>query len=298
MRILVLNQNNLVPDGQNNKLIYKFPNSTYFKGNSIAVSSVSLYYSWFNISAAYQNNTFFYTWTVGGATTTFPVVLPDGLYEIPEINAFLQFTMINNGHYLIDSSGKFVYYAEMILNPTRYAVQLNTYLVPTSLPATFVQPGNFAGYPTTAQNPVLTIPAQFNIIVGYVAGFQTNANVGNAYVPPVSPFVNKLANGTLSYVSTTNPDVQPNSSIYFALSNINNPYSIPSSIIYALVPQGAVGELITERPPQFIWNKLIDGTYSELQLQFLGSDLNPIKLNDPQMTILLAIKEADETGYK
>lgn len=298
MRIIVLNQNNLVADGQNNRLLYKFPNSTLFKGNSIAVSSVSMYYSWFNITAAAQNNTFSYTWTVAGVTTTFPVVLPDGLYEIAQINAYLQFVMIQNGHYLIDASGKYVYYAEMILNPTRYAVQLNTFLVPTSLPATFTAPATFAGYPTTAQNPVLTIPAQFNIIVGYVAGFQTDANVGNAYVPPVSQYVSKLANGTLSYVSTTNPDVQPNSSIYFALSNINNPYSIPSSIIYALVPQGGVGELITERPPQFIWNKLIDGTYNELQLTFLGSNLSPIKLNDPQMTILLAIKEADESGFK
>jgi hypothetical protein len=257
-----------------------------------------MYYSWFNISATYQNNTFSYTWTVGGVTTTYPVVLPDGLYEIAQINAYLQFVMINNGHYLIDASGKYVYYAEMILNPTRYAVQLNTYLVPTSLPGTYIQPGNFAGYPTTSQNPVLTIPAQFNIIVGYAVGFQTNSNVGNAYVPPTSPYVSKIANGTLSYISTTNPNVQPNSSIYFALSNINNPYSIPSSIIYALVPQGVVGELITERPPQFIWNKLIDGTYNELQLQFLGSNLSPIKLNDPQMTILLAIKDADELGYK
>lgn len=298
MRILVLNQQNIVNDGQNNRLIYKFPNSTYFKGNSIAVSSVSMYYSWFNITATYQNNTFSYTWTVGGATTTYPVVLPDGLYQISEINAYMQFVMIQNGHYLIDASGKYVYYAEMILNPTRYAVQLNTYLVPTSLPATYTAPSIFAGYPTTAQNPVLTMPAQFNVIVGYSAGFQTNANVGNAYVPPVSSYVSKLANGTLSYVSTTNPNVQPNSSIYFALSNINNPYSIPSSIIYALVPQGNVGELIAERPPQFIWNKLIDGTYNELQLTFLGTDLNPIKINDPQMTILLAIKEADETGYK
>jgi hypothetical protein len=296
MRTLVINQQNLIQDGQNNRLIYKFPNSIYFKNNSIAVSSVSMYYSWFNITASYQNNTFSYTWTSAGITTTYQVVMPDGLYEIAQINAYFQFVMITNGHYIIDSSGKFVYYAEMILNPTRYAVQLNTFLVPVALPATYTIPVGFGGFPTIAQNPVLTIPPNFNVIVGYVSGFQTNANVANAYVPPVSPYVSKLTNGTLSYISTTNPNVQPNSSIYFSMSNINNPYSIPSSIIYALVPQGAVGELIIERPPAFIWNKLIDGTYNELQLQFLGTNLTPIKLNDPQMTILLAIKDGDELG--
>ena len=88
------------------------------------------------------------------------------------------------------------------------------------------------------------------------------------------------------------------SSIYFALSNINNPYSQPSSIIYSLVAQGAVGELIRERPPQFMWNKMIDGAYNQLTLTFLGTDLQPIVIQDPSMTILLTIKEGDEYGGK
>jgi hypothetical protein len=54
------------------------------------------------------------------------------------------------------------------------------------------------------------------------------------------------------------------------------------------------GTLINERPPNFMWNRLIDGTYNELRLTFLGTDLQPIKLNDPQMTILLTIKDAEE----
>jgi hypothetical protein len=88
------------------------------------------------------------------------------------------------------------------------------------------------------------------------------------------------------------------SSIYFSLSNINNPYSQPSSIIYSLVPQGVVGSLITERPPQFMWNKMIDGAYNQLTLTFLGTDLQPIVIQDPSMTILLTIKEGDEYGGK
>ena len=122
----VLNSNNIVQDGQNNKLLYQFPNSVLFKANSIAVSSVSMYYSWFNISSALGNNTFTYSWTSGTTTTTYSVVIPDGLYEIAQLNSYFQFVMISNDTYLIDSSGKYVYYAELILNPTRYAVQLNT----------------------------------------------------------------------------------------------------------------------------------------------------------------------------
>mgnify|MGYP003651963084 CR=1 FL=1 len=44
MRIIVFNSSNLIQDGQNNKLVYKFPNSVLFKDNYIAVSSVSMYY--------------------------------------------------------------------------------------------------------------------------------------------------------------------------------------------------------------------------------------------------------------
>jgi hypothetical protein len=299
MRVIVLNQNNLVPDGQNNKLVYKFPNSVLFKDNHIAVSSVSMYYSWFNITSGYNNNIFTYSWVVGGTTTTYTITIPDGLYEVVELNALLQFNFIANGTYLIDSSGKNAYYAEFILNPTRYAVQINTYLVPTALPAGYTTPSNWVGFPTQTFNPSITLPANINVILGYTAGFSTNQNTNNAYTPPAgSQYVSKNGAGTLSYLSTQSPNLQPNSSIYFAVSNINNPYSLPSSIIYSLVPTGAVGTLIAERPPQFMWNKMIDGTYNELRLTFLGTDLQPIKINDPQMTILLTIKDSDEYGGK
>jgi hypothetical protein len=56
----------------------------------------------------------------------------------------------------------------------------------------------------------------------------------------------------------------------------------------------AVGELISERPTNFIWNKLIPGTYNELRLTLLGNDLQPIKINDPAITIILVVKDAAE----
>lgn len=298
MRIIVLNSSNVVNNNLNSTLIYKFPNSVLFKGNSIAVSSISMYYSWFNISTAQGNNVFSYTWTVAAVTTTYTIVIPDGLYEIDSLNALLQFTMIQNGHYLIDSSGDNVYYAEMVVNPARYAIQLNTFLVPIALPATYVLPAGFAGFPAVAQNPVVTFPPLFNEIVGYAPGFASNGNIGNAYVPPVSQYVSKLANGTLSYISTVAPNVQPNSSLYVSCSGINNPYSQPSSIIYSMTPSVAVGGLITEKPPNFVWNKLIEGTYNELRITFLGTNLSPIRLNDNQITILLAIKDGDEMSVK
>jgi hypothetical protein len=82
--------------------------------------------------------------------------------------------------------------------------------------------------------------------------------------------------------------------VLFSLTNINNPYSQPSSIIYSLNPSVAAGEQITERPPNFMWNKMLDGTYSQLLLTLLGTNLQPLTINDPNMTILLTIRDKDE----
>lgn len=294
MRTLVLNTSNLVPDGQNNKFVYKFPNSVQFTQNFIAFASCAIYYAWFNITATQGNNTFSYNWVSGaGPAITYTIVVPDGLYEVATINQYLQFEMINNGHYLVNAAGANVYYAEFIVNASRYAVQINTYLFPIALPAGFTNPAGVV-FPSVSFNPVITLPAKMNEILGYVVNFATDQNTNNAFVPPVSTFVSKLANGTISYISTTAPNVQPNSSLLFSITNIDNAYAQPTSIIYTLVPVVAVGELISERPANFIWNKLIPGTYNELRMTILGTDLQPIKINDPAMTIVLVIKDKDE----
>jgi len=298
MFILVLNQTNIIPDGGNNKLRYKFPNSVHLTNKYIAVSSISMFYSWFNITSGYGNNRFTYTWTAGAVTTTYNIIIPDGLYNIPDLNNYCQFIMIQNNTYWITGTGQFVYPFELLLNISRYAVQINTFLVPTALPLGSTVPTGFPGWPTVTQNPVISIPANFNIIVGYSAGFTSNSNLNNAYVPPLANktnnFVSKNSIGTLSYLSDLAPEVQPNNNVLLAISNINNPYSQPSSIIYSLNPNVNIGEQIFAQPPNFMWNKLIDGVYNEILLSILGTDLNPLIINDPNMTILLVIRDKDE----
>jgi hypothetical protein len=294
MRTIILNQGNIIPDGQNNKLVYRFPNSVNLTDAYLAVSSVVMFYSWFNITSELNNNIFTYNWISGaGPAITYTITVPNGLYEISTLNQLLQFTMIQNGHYLVDNTGDNVYYAEFIINPSRYAVQINTYLVPLALPAGWSNPAGLV-FPLTTFNPIITLPANINKIFGYVVNFATDQNLNNAFVPPVSPYVSKLANGTLSYISTTSPQVQPNSSVLLNISNIDNYYSQPTGIIYTVVPNVAIGEIISEKPPQFAWNKMINGTYNELRMTILGSNLAPITINDPAMTFILVIAQKDE----
>lgn len=294
-----MNSTNIVQDGLNNKLVYKFPNSVLFKDKYIAVSSIAMYYSWFNITAALGNNIFTFTWTAGAVTTTYTVTIPDGLWDIAAINNFIQFRCIElNIYYTINGSNYYPF--EILTNINRYAAQLNTYLIPTTSPAGATLPAGFPGFPTTTQNSVVTFPAKFNAILGYTSGFASAANVANATTfgnpTAATNYGAKNSIGTISYLSNTAPDVQPNASILFNMSNINNPYTQPSGIIYSLNSNVAVGELISEKPPNFIWNKLIDGTYNELRLSFLSPALQQLTINDPNMTILLSICDKNE-GY-
>lgn len=306
MKTIVLNQTNLVQDGNNNTLVYKFPNSVTFSNSEIAVSNITMYYSWFNIASRYTNTSFTFNWTNvagGNVYTTYTVYIPDGLYEIEDLNNYLQFVFLNAPSlsttfisptpaapfYLVDSTGDNVYYAEFIVNPTAYAIQLNTYAVPTALPAGWTNPGATL-LPGQTFNPVITTPSNFNNIIGFSSSFSSDQNQNNAGANPGTTTAYKIGS-TYSYLSTTTPQVQPNNSLLISISNIDNAYANPSSIIYSLAPAVAIGELIVEKPPEFNWNKLLRGTYNQLRIQFLGTDLSPITIKDPNITILLAIRD-------
>lgn len=278
MRTIVLTRGNVVAGSNNNTLVYNFPNSVDLTGAEVAVSNITMYYSWENINATtLNNNKFNYYW--GVTPTKFEVILPNGLYELADINAFLQWTFIKNGHYLVNGAGQYVYYAELVINPTEYAVQLNTYPVPTSLPVGYSNPAGLV-FPASYFNPQVEFPANFNDIVGYNVGFKSSLNSG--------------VNDNLSYISSVAPEIQPNSSVLVSITGISNKYANPSSIIYSVAPNVGLGELIVEKPAQFNWNRFIGGTYNRLSVQFLGNDLSPLTILDPNITIILCIRDNDD----
>ena len=309
---VVLNQNNLVQDGNNNTFVYKFPNSVSFPHHEIAIQSISMFYSWTNInSSPLNNNTFSFTFPTSSGPVSHSILVPTGQYEISDLNALMQYNMILNGNYLINSAGQNVYFAEMLVNATRYAVQVNTFPVPTSTGwtqnvSTGQWTGNtgtayagwktplanaaisgsvaWQGFPSVTANATVTFPANFNQIVGFTAGYTT---------PQPS-----LPGQNFSVVSTVTPQVQPNSSIYFSISNIQNPYAIPSSIIYSLNPAVSYGLQINEYPPQFAWNKLLNGTYNEIRMQILGLNFQGLQILDPNMTIVLVIRDMKDIGLQ
>jgi hypothetical protein len=297
MRTLVLNNNNVVQNGQNNQLVYRFPTTAKFDRSYVAVASVSMYYSWFNIADIYGNEKFSYTWVDG---TPHYITIPNGLYEVSTLNQFLQYTMIDNGHYLIDNAtGQYVYFLEILVNDARYKVQVNQFVVPTlavftaSLAATYTAPGTFAYSPVDAVNvryPGINFGYNGSKL-GDILGFVINSNLPDGAIAIPAPWYFKAAPTAFS---STTPNIQPNSSVLLSVSSVDNPYASPTSVIYSITPSVAVGTIIADKPPQLLWNKLIPGSYSQLTITILGTDLRPLAIQDGAMTIILAIAEEVE----
>ena len=164
--VLILNGSNVVTtDPTNSTYRFNFAGTRLIKDTKIAISNISLFYSWFNISAAFNNNFFQYTFTNNAGTSTFNVSIVDGYYTIAQLNSYLQSVMITNGHYLVNGSGQNVYYLEILENASAYAIQLNCFAFPTALPVgwTKKEPGKTNGsspicrrvisLPATAVNP-------------------------------------------------------------------------------------------------------------------------------------------------
>ena len=311
---IVLTQNNIAPaavNNGNNQFVYQFPNSISFPNHEIAVQNISMYYSWANInSTSLHNNTFYYTWGVAGNappySAQFAVVIPNGLYEISTINHFLQYTMIQNGHYLVDTAtGNYVYFMEMVISPSNYTVQINTFPVPVIAAGPTAPAGYTLGsgwsyvgpsfVPTVCMaNPNITGGAagalhpytDFYKIVGLNPTTTTN---GGLYTISTSLV-------TTSTNSVIAPQVQPNPTLFLAISNIDNKYSNPSTIVYQLSADVGFGQLINITPAQFAYNKLLPGTYNGLRLQLLGTNFQPIDILDPAITITLVIRDRKDVS--
>jgi len=289
---IVFNQNNIVEGTNNSTFIYKFPSSVNFNHHAVAVESISVNYSWVNISSALNNNSFQYIWYEPAGAVTYTITFEDGLYELSDLNSRIQFEMIKNGHFLINAQGQNVYYFEFIVNSVRFSFQLNTFPVPTA--ADFATSA-YAGWTTPVANPqggtaawvgfytqnfnpqVNLLSNNFYKILGFPQGFSSSANLS--------------VNTNLSYLSTTAPQIQPNTNVYVSMSNIQNPYANPSSIIHNLVVSGGFGNQIVDKPNEYSWSRLISGQYNQFRLQFLGSDNQPLKILDPDTVVVMLIKE-------
>jgi hypothetical protein len=277
---IIVNSSNLVSGSNNNLYRYNFPGGAVsFKKAKIAVAQISMFNSVFNITSANRNNTFSFLW-YSGITTQFDVTIPDGYYDISALNEYIQQYCITNSLYLIDGSGDYVYYLEFIENPNAYAVQFNSYPIPTALPVGYTAPAGWLGYPLTTLVPRLIIPnTNFQYLIGFTPATFPTAIQTTAY----------------SVISSFTPQVSPVESMLLSCSLLNNKYSNPNTILYSFTAANtAFGSLIDSRPAEFAFVNIQDGSYPYFELRFLDQAFNPLMINDSNLIVQLLIENRDD----
>lgn len=275
---IILNSSTVVNDSFKNKYVYTFPSgSVKFQNSKVALGNISIYYSWFNISVANQNNTYSFNFPFNAGNTLYTVVMPDGFYTITQLNDYLQQFCITNQLYLVDSAGDFVYFLSFRENSTYYAVEVDTFAVPTAAQLAglgYTNP-NAIPLPAAATTTQLIVPnTLFQDLIGFQSGSYPTVQAGS----------------TQSFLSSFTPQVSPVQSIILACSLLNNKYANPRTVLFSFSPQVGFGSIIDVRPNEYFWVDIQNGNYASFQVEFLDQRFNPIIINDSNLIVQLLIK--------
>ena len=258
---IVAGSSKTVFDGTN-KFTFALPATGYNSGrDEVALKSLSIYYSWPNISSAKGNNTFSYIWN----GVTFPVVIADGIWSFADLNSYLQQVMAVNGHYLQNAAGVKQYYISLTVNATLYCLSLVIQPLPTALPTGWTNP---AAVVLSGNTPQLVIPSNMVTLTGFAAAtyptvVQTTAYQVNSGIPQIS-------------------DV---SSLSVLCNLVDNSGFTTSSYILAsfVVPSGQVsGSLMNIQPANPDWVPVQGSSkFSEITLELVDQLRRPMTIRDP-----------------
>jgi hypothetical protein len=274
-KTIILNTSNIVENSNNTKLVYNFPSGGFtFKNDMIALLSLYQYFSIFNITSDYGNNSFSYTWFDG---VEYSFTIPDGYYEISDLNSYFQSIMIANTHYMTNSAGQFIYFLEFIVNTSRYAVQINSYPLDTTIQSTngYILPSGASwSVPTTSTLSQFNINTSgFGEVLGYEIGSYPSNQTGST---------------TASFLSSVAPQITPYSSILVSCNLVNNRAVIPSNILSSYTPLGtSIGGLFKFEPNYLQFADVEDGQYTQFVLEFRDQLSRPIIIRDPNMLMTL-----------
>jgi len=274
---LTLNSSNVVQGSNNSQFKYNFIGGNFTaKDLEMCVGSITMPYSFFNVSTFYQNKTLSYSFPTSTTPISRTLTLQDGFYTVTDINNALQADMIAGGLYLLDSGGNYVFYLNFSYDTTFYAVRLISYAFPTSLPAGFTNPAGRT-FPATASTPQVTIPSTNSL--GTILGFTP------ATYPPAVQATN------YNILSNTTPVGSTVQSLIVRCNLAYNPVSMPSDCVDAFPINTTFGSNITYDPSFEKWIQVRDGTYSTVIITIVDQNFNQLFARDPNAAFTLLFRQ-------
>lgn len=295
VQTIVFNSSNVLTGTNNSKYRFNLAQTTFIKkGCKVAIQSVTLPYSWYNISASiFQNSKFTITFpcsVAGGSTNSISVNVPDGFYTLTQLNSYLQSIMITNGYYLVSGSNN-VYFAQFVYNTSLYKIEVDLLPVPTTL-GTYTYGTTTAGWgassgvgsglPATGYTPQITFPVVGGI--NSILGFSSNTTI---------PATQQTT--TQAFTSTTTPNLTPINSLILLCNLVNNKYSVNNQTIFALTPNTSYGSnIVVNNSLTDSFVDIFEGYYNYIDLEFRDQNFNTMFIRDPNLCILMLIKDSEE----
>ena len=278
---IILNSSNVVEDTGNSIYRYTFKNGdvNFTDTDKIAISSINIYNSWYNIHQAYYNNANFqYVWfdASGNLTDVRQVTIPDGYYNVKTLNEFLHSKLYANQHYLTNTeTGKVVYHFELIDNATYYSIQLNVYPMTSDISGYALPSGSTWILPSTAATPQFTVQDNgFKNIIGFTPG---------SY-PTTPTSINQ------SFLSNFTPVIEPVASLNILCNLVNNSLSYPNNLISSFTANNtAFGAMIDVQPSTLLYMNINSGLYSYLEIQLLDQNFRRVPILDSQVNFTISL---------
>lgn len=279
----VVNQNTLTVDLQN---------STDLSVYDVALDTMFIYNSIYNITPDFNNQSFQLTVPNGATSTTYTLVLPQGAYNISDINTYVESFFFSNGYYLKydatthppyenPATHENIYFGKFQVNPTSYSIEWITTPMPTALGIATAYPYYISGgatFPTSANQHIqLTVLSNnFKDIIGYTPGTYPASATNSAVQTKESDAI---------------PDIAPIQAIQMHLSCVANALSANSQLFHVFSLAGSkLGELVNVSPNQHTYMKC-SGQHKSLTVRFYDQLGRVANIRDPNMVIKLVFKE-------
>jgi len=173
--IILNSSHSMFTNGICNVFKYNFPQGNFFipEGSTMSLTTLTIPYSWYNISSYYGNNSFSYEIPSSSGFTYITVIIDDGFYTITDLNKVLSKSLYDNNFFFYNNGGNgyanlyqnIIYPIQFSYNSSLYTNSIIFQYIPTTSQHVMEHYGSnwvwANSFPLHACLPRITIP-QFN----------------------------------------------------------------------------------------------------------------------------------------
>ncbi len=289
-----------------NRVRLSFGSAQSFTNCEISLTKSNLYNSWYNVSAAIGNNQISYTIPLTAGPVTVNLTLPDGTYQIADINKFIQKDLYSRLYYFkpVSPAGVAnaapIYPINIVADPVTYRVTIN--VLPLSPPPnpTYQEGGPDPPDYAWAQNPSgesstdvpqVTIP---DLGASRNAGGNSNMQSSMSRVLGFAPGTYPIENdgSQLSVTGTYTPTITLQNLIMFQCNLANDPNMVNySNVIGQFIPKGSSGDLMEFEDQNPSWHPVSDTMFNYIEVWITDEHNLPINVLDPIMTVSCQVRQ-------